>query len=232
MLPEIEPGFAADHLPLLLSTQSSSIRSIHAYEIGLYDDYPVTFVIKDAMGFGMPMDYQPLIATPGAIRESWSGQIRMLAGSFGVEIEDIRENFERETTDRTLEVAAGTIEAGTCGALRIQAIGVVDGRDAIIVDHVTRMAHDVAPEWPSAPHDLTHRVEIEGEPNISCDMSLSLGDAARWGIPGMTSGAGAMVATAMRVVNAIPAVVDASPGMITSLDLPLTTPKHVFDLSA
>jgi 2,4-diaminopentanoate dehydrogenase len=34
----IEPGFAADYLPLVLST-SSSIESIHSYEIGLYDDY-------------------------------------------------------------------------------------------------------------------------------------------------------------------------------------------------
>jgi hypothetical protein len=35
----IEPGFAADYLPLVLSTQSSSIEKIHAFEIGLYDNY-------------------------------------------------------------------------------------------------------------------------------------------------------------------------------------------------
>ena len=37
----IEPGFAADYLPLVLSTQSSQIEKIHSYEIGLYDDYGV-----------------------------------------------------------------------------------------------------------------------------------------------------------------------------------------------
>src|SRR6201998_44442 len=31
----IEPGFAADYLPLVLSTQSSSIETIHSFEIGL-----------------------------------------------------------------------------------------------------------------------------------------------------------------------------------------------------
>ncbi len=48
----------------------------------------------------------------------------------------------------------GTVEAGTCGALRMQAIGVVDGREAIVIEHVTRLAHDVAPDWPRGIGDL------------------------------------------------------------------------------
>ena len=44
----------------------------------------------------------------------------------------------------------------------------------------------------------------------------------------MTSGAGAMVATAMRVVNAVPYVVAAEPGLLSSVDLPLTIPKGAF----
>jgi hypothetical protein len=38
-----------------------------------------------------------------------------------------------------------------------------------------------------------------------------------------------MLATAMRIVNAIPFVVDAPPGLVSSLDLPLTTPRNAFD---
>ena len=34
---------------------------------------------------------------------------------------------------------------------------------------------------------------------------------------------GGLKATAMRLVNAIPAVVDAPPGLVTALDLPLVT---------
>jgi hypothetical protein len=44
----------------------------------------------------------------------------------------------------------------------------------------------------------------------------------------MTSGAGAMVATAMRVVNAVPYVIAAEPGLLSSVDLPLTIPKNAF----
>jgi hypothetical protein len=44
----------------------------------------------------------------------------------------------------------------------------------------------------------------------------------------MTSGAGAMVATAMRVLNAVPYVVAAEPGLLSSVDLPLTIPHNAF----
>ena len=38
-----------------------------------------------------------------------------------------------------------------------------------------------------------------------------------------------MAATAMRVVNAIPYVVAAPAGLLSSLDMPNTLPRHVFD---
>jgi hypothetical protein len=60
-----------------------------------------------------------------------------------------------------------------------------------------------------------------GYPDIHCEMTL--GEAEGHG-----AGRAAMSSTAMRVVNAIPYVVDASPGLISSLDIPMT-PRHAFD---
>jgi hypothetical protein len=114
-------------------------------------------------------------------------------------------------------VACGTIEAGTCGAIRTQTIGVVEGRPAIVIEHVNRMAADLAPEWPMGDRDGTYRIVIEGDPDINCTMTVGDPSAA---------GAGAMVATAMRVVNAIPYVVAAAPGLLSALDLPLTLPRY------
>jgi hypothetical protein len=224
----IEPGFAADYLPLVLSTQSSTIERIHSYEIGLYDDYGVPEIMINGMGFGQPLDFEPWVAIPGAIAGEWGGQIRLIGDALGVEIEEVRETFDRAVTNRTLEVAMGTVEAGTCGALRMQAIGVVDGREAIIIEHVTRLASDVAPDWPQGIGDLSYRVVIEGDPDIDSTLTATLRDPKRAGIAGMTSGAGAMVATAMRVVNAIPYVVAAEPGLLSSVDLPLTIPRNAF----
>jgi len=222
----IEPGFAADYLPLVLSTQSSSIEQIHAFEIGLYDDYGVPDIMSDALGFGRPLDYQPWIGFPGAIAGEWQGQIRLIADALGGEVQEVRESFDRAVTDRTLQVAMGTVEAGTCGALRMKAIGVVDGREAIVIEHVTRLAHDVAPDWPTGIGDLSYRIMITGDPDIDCTMAATLRDPRKAGVAGMTSGAGAMVATAMRVVNAVPYVVAAEPGLLSSVDLPLTIPQH------
>lgn len=222
----IEPGFAADYLPLVLSTQSASIEKIHAFEIGLYDDYGVADIMSDALGFGRPLEYQPWIGFPGAIAGEWQDQIRLIADALGGEVQEVRERFDRAVTNRTLNVAMGAVEAGTCGALRMQAIGVVDGREAIVIEHVTRLAHDVAPDWPTGIGDLSYRIVITGDPDIDCTLAATLKDPRSAGIAGMTSGAGAMVATAMRVVNAVPYVVAAEPGLLSSLDLPLTIPQH------
>jgi hypothetical protein len=224
----IEPGFAADYLPLVLTTQSASIEKIHSYEIGLYDDYGVPDIMINGMGFGQPLDYEPWVSIPGAIAGEWQGQIRLIADALGLEVQEVREKFDRAVTSRTLEVAMGTVEAGTCGALRMQAIGVVDAREAIVIEHVTRLASDVAPDWPQGQGDLSYRVVITGQPDIDCTLAATLRDRRKAGIEGMTSGAGAMVATAMRVVNAIPYVVEAQPGLLSSVDLPLTIPRHAF----
>jgi len=224
----IEPGFAADYLPLVLSTQSSQIEKIHCYEMGLYDDYGVPDIMINGMGFGQPLDFEPWVSIPGAIAGEWQGQLRLVAEALGVELQEVRETFDRAVTDRTLAVAMGTVEAGTCGALRMQAIGVVDGREAIVIEHVTRLAHDVAPDWPRGIGDLSYRVQITGDPDIDCTLAATLRDPVRAGIAGMTSGAGAMVATAMRVLNAVPYVVAAEPGLVSSVELPLTIPKHAF----
>ncbi len=122
--------------------------------------------MSDALGFGRPLDYQPWISFPGAIGGEWQGQIRLVADALGVEVQEVRENFDRAMTNRTLNVAMGTVEAGTCGALRMQAIGVVEGREAIVIEHVTRLAHDVAPDWPTGIGDLSYRVVITGDPDI------------------------------------------------------------------
>lgn len=217
----IFPGFASDELVLLLTTQSRSIRTVRASEISLNDHYPVASVMMDGLGFGRPLDFEPLISTPGYIQTAWQAPVQLIARGLGVELDEIRGRLDRALTERDIEVAFGTIPTGTVGAVRTVAIGVVDGREAIVIEHVIRMARGVAPEWPKSDHDATYLVSIEGDPDI--DVRLSLGEAE-----GHAAGESAMTATAMRVVNAIPYVVEAAPGLLSSLDLPVTLPRHPF----
>jgi hypothetical protein len=219
----IEPGFAGDHLVLALSTLSDRITSVRTQEIFGYQDYPVAFTMFDVFGFGKPLDHACLMETPGVQASAWAPPVRMVADQLGADLDEIRETYEKRATDRTLDVAAGTIEAGTVGAVRFETIGVVDGRDAIVIEHVNRMADDLAPDWPTADRQGTYRIVVDGEPSFSCELQL--------GTPDTYSHEG-LIATAMRVVNAIPYVCDAVCGIVTSTDLPLTLPHHAFETGA
>ncbi|MCZ6714785.1 MAG: hypothetical protein O7B29_12645, partial [Deltaproteobacteria bacterium] len=112
-----------------------------------------------------------------------------------------------------LEIGAHKVEPGTMAALRFEVQGIVDGRPAIIVEHVTRLDDDLAPEWPSG--NGSYRVLIRGVPSMRCEFEFEdeHGDHA----------VGGVVLTAGRLVNAIPAVCEAAPGLLSALDLPLIT---------
>jgi 2,4-diaminopentanoate dehydrogenase len=218
----IFPGFASDQMALLMTTQSKSIRRITASEIALNDHYPVADVMMDGLGFGRPLDFEPMLSQPGFIEMAWKAPLHLIASGLGVEVERVNGSLDRQLTDSDIEVAFGTIKAGTCGAVRTRAAGVVNGRETIVIEHVIRMARDVAPDWPTSEWDATYRVDIEGDPDIHC--VLTLGEAEGHG-----AGRAAMTSTAMRVVNAIPYVVAAPAGLLSSLDIPTTLPRHVFD---
>jgi hypothetical protein len=218
----IFPGFGSDQLALLLSTQSKKIRCLKVTEVALNDHYPVADVMMNGMGFGHPLDFEPLLKTPGFIEMAWRAPIHLMAAGLGVVVDEVRGTLDRRLTDRDIEVAFGTIKAGTCGAVSTRAAGMVNGREAIVVEHIIRMARDVAPDWLASEFDATYRVDIEGDPDIHCAMNVGAAE-------GHAAGHAAMAATAMRVVNAIPYVVEAPPGLLSSLDLPNTLPRHAFD---
>ena len=85
----------------------------------------------------------------------------------------------------------------------------------IVLEHVTRLRDDLGAGWPQPAGHGCYRVQITGEPNYTLDLQLM-------GRDGDHNTAG-LKATAMRLVNAVPAVVAAAPGLVTALDLPLVT---------
>jgi len=216
----IEPGFAGDQLVLTLATLTDKIRSVRTQEIFSYADYPVAFTMFEVFGFGKPLAHRAIMELPGIQTSSWGPPVRMVADRLGAKLDGIRETYEKRATTRRLEVAAGVIQSGSVGAVRFETIGVIGGRDAIVIEHVNRMAPDVAPDWPTAARDGTYRIAFDGEPSLTCE--LALGRPADFSAQGM-------IATAMRVVNAIPYVCESKPGLVTSADLPPTLPHHAFE---
>ena len=213
----IDPGFANDLVPLALASASERVDSIRVMEILNYDTYDQPTVLFDTMGFAQPPDNVPMLLQPGILGFAWGGTLRALAAGLGLELDGIEERYERVTTDETFEVPSGTVQEGTVAGLRFEVAGMVAGKARVIVEHVTRLRDDIAPEWPQPAGKGCYRIVIEGEPRILTDVQL-LGEHDG------DHNTGGLVATAMRLVNAIPAVCRARPGLLSALDIPLAKP--------
>jgi 4-hydroxy-tetrahydrodipicolinate reductase len=209
----IDPGFANDALPLAVTGISERIDRLRCMEIMNLATYDQATVLFDVMGFGRPLEHRPPLLEPGALVEAWGSVVRQLAAGLGVELDEITEHHARLPAPGTFDVSAGTVEKGTAAALRWELAGMRGGEDVIVLEHVTRLRDDIAPDWPQPAGPGCYRVEVQGEPNYTVDLQLV-------GTDGDINTAG-LKATAMRLVNAIPAVADAPPGLLTALDLPL-----------
>ena len=83
---------------------------------------------------------------------------------------------------------------------------------ASCVEHVTRLDDALCPDWPQPVGAGGYRVVVTGTPSYQCDVQMTARPGQ--GDPGV-------IGTAGRLVNAIPAVCAAPPGLLSALDLPL-----------
>ncbi|MCX6395767.1 MAG: diacylglycerol kinase [Propionibacteriales bacterium] len=217
----VDPGWASDLVPLALASTCQRIEQIKCYELADYATYDGAEVMFDLMGFGHPVDSTPMLFLPGVLGLAWGTAIRMMATAIGVEVDEIVEFWEAEPAPETYEISAGTIEKGTIAALHFSISGLVNGHPAIVVEHVTRTRDDLRPDWARpASGGGAYRIEITGEPNYVVDIvpSSEHGDHNH----------AAIVAACGRIVNAIPDVIAAEPGIRTTLDLPLPTGRGTY----
>ncbi|MFB4295547.1 dihydrodipicolinate reductase [Actinomadura sp. NTSP31] len=211
----IDPGFANDALPLAVTGISERIDQVRCMEILNYATYDQGTILFDVMGFGRSLDDTPMLLQPGVLTMAWGSVVRQLAAGLDVELDEVTEQHTRLPAPETFDVSAGTVEKGTAAALRFEVRGMRGGEPVIVLEHVTRLRDDLAPDWPQPAGAGCYRVEVRGEPDYTVDLQLLGGDGDH-----NTAG---LKATAMRLVNAVPAVIAAPPGLLTALDLPLIT---------
>jgi 2,4-diaminopentanoate dehydrogenase len=224
----IDSGFANDVLPLVLSGVSRAIDSIRMTEMFNYATYPDKEAVYEILGFGKPPEFSAFAATPGVFTFGWGPVLHQLATGLDLKIDRIEENVERVPAAESFDTPTGHIAAGTIAAMRSTLTGYVGDNATFVVDHVTRMRDDIAPDWPQPhiciePKDLgyglasgrgLYRVEIEGSPSMRCEFEMA---------EDHDHDLGARMAGASRMVNAIPAVCAARPGLLSALDLPMIT---------
>lgn len=163
-----------------------------------------------------------MLFLPGVLSVAWGTAIRQLAAGLNLSVDAITESYELEPAPEAFDIAAGHIPAGGVAAVRFQITGMSGDRAVIVVEHVTRLRGDLRPDWaqPAQPGG-SYRVEITGEPSYAVDIcpTSRLGDHNHAAISG----------AAGRIVNAIPAVIAAPPGIRTTLNLPLVSSVNLFE---
>jgi hypothetical protein len=206
----IDPGYGNAGLAIHTLALCKEVRSVRMMEIVNYDTWDNPFTMFQIMGFGKQDPSESLLLSPGSISLAWGPVLHLVASAIGLQLDDVQETHEIIRADEDFEIASGPIEKGSISGMRFEIIGLADGEERIVVEHVTRLRDDDAPDWPQG---RGYRVLIEGEPHLKLELELDsdFGDHNHAGC----------LATAMHVVNAIPHVVEAAPGIVTMLDLPV-----------
>ena len=206
----IDPGFGNAGFAVQLMALSKRVDTVRMMEIVNYATWDNPFTMFEIMGFSKADPAQSLLLSPGSTALAWGPVLELVAAAIGLELDEITERHEVIYADEDFAIASGPIPKGTISGMRFEIVGVAGGEERLIVEHVTRLRDEDAPSWPQGEG---YRILIEGEPKLKVELQLSSdhGDHNHAGC----------LATAMHVINAIPAVVAAEPGVKTILDLPV-----------
>lgn len=178
--------------------------------------YPIKEVVFGSMGFGRPHGTVPPRFVDGVCANSWIPKLHVVADALGARIESTRFLWETHPTPRPLDTALGPIEAGSIGAYYWRLQGIVAGEPRIAVEYIARVTREapVPEHWPLPASDTRNGAivyRIDGRPSfrtlVYADMQA--GESVH----------ATLAMTARHPINAIPSVVAAAPGLVTSLDL-------------
>jgi len=214
----IDPGFANDVLPLVMTSLSQRIDEIRVMEICDYSTYYQPVVMGDIFGFGRPMDEVGMIFHPGILSMAWGSVVRQIAAGLDITLDEpLTEDVDRRAAEWDTPSVSGDVAEGTMGAVKFAVVGKVDGVPRVVLEHITRTHPDQVPEWEKPPEgaDGCYRIKITGEPMMNVDFTHH-GEHGDHNVSGM-------ITTAQRIINSLPTVVAAEPGIVRAIDLPLVT---------
>jgi hypothetical protein len=211
----VEPGWINDIVPFVFSSTCARIDKITMQEILDYAPIAQPDIMYDFMGFAYPPETVTPLQEPGRLNRLWSPVVWGLAGAHGLTLDRVEDTMEKWVTPESYETASGPLPAGTVGGMRFRVVGIKDGEERIVLEHITRMGDHAAPDWPRHPSPMGgYRVILEGMPTYTVDIEMhGRGSNMR----------GLSFATFMRPLNAIPAVVAAPPGIVSAHDRPAVT---------
>ncbi|MBL7489158.1 dihydrodipicolinate reductase [Frankia sp. AgB1.9] len=212
----IEPGWAAEVLPLTMSTLFERIDSLLVQELLDYSSYDSVEMMFDIMGFGQAPDAPVPLSVPELAGSAFRAPLMLVAEGLGATVDDFVYDRQVAVAAEAFDIKVGRIEAGTVSAQRFSATAVIGGRPALTVEHITRVGSGQAPDWPTG---RGWKVTVEGSPSMVLEAKIA--------VHGEDENDQGCLGTAMHAVHAIAPVCAAPAGIRTFLDLPLLNGRHV-----
>ncbi len=217
-----EPGVGSLNIPTALLACAGEVDAyrMDIYALGLDVVYPIWEVLHESMGFGKPDGHVPVRIASGKVRSDWETVVRYIADLLDVPLERIELDWQTISAPTDLDTDIGVIPAGTICAHRWRLSGTVGGESIVAVQYFATVSTTPWPDdWPRPASDTASALvyRIEGRPNLRMQLYFD----PQSGEERLNS---AIPLTAMAAVNAIPAVVQADPGII---DQPLHGPGIV-----
>lgn len=208
------PGFITEALPLVLLSIQRRLDLLEIDEFADMSSRNSPEMIFRLMGFGRdPASFDPAGLAHHAVH-SFGGSLGVVADAVGLPLDDIRGSAAVAAATRTVEVAAGRVEAGTVAAQRMEVTGHHRGRPLLRFRANWYLTPDLEPAW--AMRDTGWRVQVHGDAPLDIDI--------RFPVPPEEWAATSPGLTAHRPVNAVPYVCAAEPGIRTSAELPNIVP--------
>jgi len=200
----VNPGFLMDALPAFLTSVCRSVRGIMVYRVQDASARRIPFQKK--IGAGLDDEQFARRVADGTLRHVGLGEsLHFIAHYVGLPLERWEEDIAPVKADRDMVSGMGVIPRGRVAGVRQVARGYHDERVVVSLEFQAAIGQ-------RDPHD---RVVIEGEPSMDVV------------IPGGVHGD---VATSAIVINAIPRILKAPPGLHTMATIP--PPIHVHGTGA
>jgi hypothetical protein len=215
----IHPGGITECFPLMLSALVGSITKVRAEEFSDIRTYGAPDVIRDWMLFGTEPEKARTSIMADALGAGFRQSVWMVAEELGFDLDpELRTTHEMAVATSPVDSPIGPIAPGLVAAQRFKWEGLVQGEPVVTAAVNWLMGEEnLDPPWRFGPSGERFEVEVTGDPGVFVTFKKLHPESIEEGLrrnPGI-------VATAMHLVNAVPYVCRAEPGLKTYLDLPL-----------
>jgi hypothetical protein len=168
----IDPGFGNAGITVHALALCKEVRTVRMMEIVNYATWDNPFTMFEIMGFGKSDPSESLLLSPGS-PPHWRGDrcSRWSPPRSASSSTASRSGTRSSGPTRTSRSRRAPSAAGTISGMRFEIVGMVGGEARIVVEHVTRLRDEDAPDWPQGEG---YRIQITGEPHVHLELSACL----------------------------------------------------------